>query len=94
MDGADDDAFIATDACPCTYADYYSRNPQYFITLSDPDPYDEQSRCPVVISLAQRQEERKKEHAIGFKVYRCGKSDTTLSENFMRTNNSVRGVVL
>ncbi len=24
--------------------DHYSKNPQYFINLSDPDPYDEQSR--------------------------------------------------
>ncbi len=47
------------------------------------------SRCPVVISLAQKQEERKKEHAIGFKVYRCKKGETNLSESFMRNNNSV-----
>ncbi len=43
-----------------------------------------------MISLAQKQEERKKEHAIGFKVYRCQKGETNLSESFMRNNNSVR----
>ncbi len=43
----------------------------------------------MVISLAQKQEERKKEHAIGFKVYRCQKGETNLSESFMRNNNSV-----
>ena len=65
-------------------------NPQFFINLSDPDPYDEEMYCPVVVSLAQKQRKRKSEHAIGFKVYKCDLQDRHLSEQFMRRNNSVR----
>jgi hypothetical protein len=43
-------------------------NPQFFLNLNDPDPYDDERNCPVVISLLQQQDKRKSEHAIGFKV--------------------------
>ena len=68
---------------------YYSKNPQFFITLNDPDPYDHEDKCPIIISLAQRQVKRKAEHAIGFKVYKCKDLSTErVEESYMRKNNS------
>ena len=52
--------------------DNFVRNPQFQFSLTDPDPYDNQNFCPLVISLAQRVAERKTEHAIGFRVYKVG----------------------
>ena len=52
--------------------DNFVRNPQFQFSLTDPDPYDDQTRCPLVISLAQRVTERKTEHAVGFRVYEVG----------------------
>lgn len=65
-------------------------NPQFFITLSDPDKYDGEDKCPVIISLAQQQRKRKCEHAIGFKIYKCDLSMKRLDEVFIRRHNSVR----
>ena len=45
-------------------------NPQFVFSLTDPDPYDAKTRCPVVISLAQKVTQRKQEHAIGFRIYK------------------------
>ena len=70
--------------------DSYSMNPQYFIDLTDPDPFDADDRCPVVVSLAQQQMERKEEHSIGFKIYKCSGGEKKLSELFLKRNNSVR----
>ena len=39
-------------------------------TLTDPDTTDDQTTCSLIISLAQRVEKRKTEHAIGFRVYK------------------------
>ncbi len=64
-------------------------NPQFFINLSDPDPYDDEELCPVIVSLMQRQRKRKSEHAIGFKIYKCDLQDRQLTEQFMRRNNSI-----
>ena len=51
----------------------FMRNPQFVFTLTDPDPYDSKTRCPVVISLAQKVTQRKQEHAIGFRIYKVEK---------------------
>ena len=64
-------------------------NPQFFINISDPDPYDDETHCPVVISLLQKQLKRKSEHAIGFKLYSCDLQARRLNEQFMSRNNSV-----
>ena len=37
--------------------------------LNDPDPYDEHDLCPVVVSLAQQNNKRREEWAIGFRIY-------------------------
>ena len=39
-------------------------------SLHDPDPEDEQERCPVVVSLAQKINARGQEWSIGFRVYK------------------------
>ena len=39
-------------------------------TLTDPDTWDDQTSCSLIISLAQRVEKRKTEHSIGFRVYK------------------------
>ena len=52
----------------------FVKNPQFIFSLSDPDPYDAKTRCPVVVSLAQKVTQRKQEHAIGFKIYQVTKS--------------------
>ena len=68
-------------------------NPQFFINLNDPDPYDEETQCPVIISLMQRQTKRKSERAIGFKVYRCDQQTRRIDERFMASNNAVRQLI-
>ena len=50
------------------------RNPQFMFSLTDPDPYDAKTRCPVVISLAQKVTQRKQEHAIGFRIYKVSRT--------------------
>ena len=62
---------------------------QFFVTLNDPDPYDDEDKCPVIISVAQKQKVRRSEHAIGFKVFRCDLSDRKLDETFFYRNVSV-----
>ena len=74
---------------PPLFLAQYARNPQYFVNLSDPDKYDDESHCPVIISLAQKQEDRKCENAIGFKIYECDLTTRTLDETFIRQNSSV-----
>jgi hypothetical protein len=68
----------------------FALNPQFFVNLNDPDPYDDVTQCPVIISLMQRQKKRKTEHAIGFKIFNCELSDTKLDERFLTYNKSVR----
>ena len=34
----------------------YSKNPQCFVRLNDPDPSDPEGRCSAIISLMQRRE--------------------------------------
>eukprot|EP00095_Tigriopus_kingsejongensis_P004199 maker-scaffold208_size258758-snap-gene-1.28 protein:Tk04199 transcript:maker-scaffold208_size258758-snap-gene-1.28-mRNA-1 annotation:"calpain-b-like isoform x14" len=67
----------------------FAQNPQFFINLSDPDPFDDEIRCPVIVSLCQKQQKRKSEHAIGFKVYKCDLETKTLSEVYLRQHNSM-----
>ncbi len=64
-------------------------NPQFFVNLNDPDPYDDETHCPVVVSLMQRQRKRKSEHAIGFKIFRCDLETKSLDEQFLCYNQSV-----
>ena len=74
---------------PLSFTEAFATNPQFFINLNDPDPYDDITNCPVVISLMQRQKTRKSEHAIGFKIFKCDLSTKRLTANDIRTNRSV-----
>ena len=67
----------------------FAKNPQFFINLNDPDPYDDVTQCPVVISLMQRQKKRKCEHAIGFKIFKCEQTAKNLDEQYFRYHSSV-----
>ena len=59
------------------------------MNLSDPDINDEESHCPVVISLTQKKQERKCELDIGFKIYKCDLGTKALDEQLIRNNTSV-----
>ena len=72
-----------------SFTEAFATNPQFFINLNDPDPYDDITKCPVIISLMQRQKTRKSEHAIGFKIFKCDLSTKRLTANDIRTNRSV-----
>ena len=67
----------------------FSLNPQFFINLNDPDPYDDVTSCPVIISLMQRQKKRKTEHAIGFKIFKVDLSTKNLDDRALSFNKSV-----
>jgi len=62
----------------------FVKNPQFIFSLSDPDPYDAKTRCPVVVSLAQKVTQRKQEHAIGFRIYQIGDGVSSLEESVVR----------
>ena len=66
----------------------FADNPQYFFQLTDPDPNDDEDRCPVVVSLSQLVRRRKTELSIGFKVYKCG-DENKLEEDFFKRNSPV-----
>ena len=67
----------------------FSLNPQFFINLNDPDPYDDVTSCPVIISLMQRQKKRKTEHAVGFKIFKVDLATKSLDERALSFNKSV-----
>jgi len=67
----------------------FSNNPQYFITLNDPDPNDDEANCHVIISLAQKIQTRKTEFAIGFEVYKCDNDLDYLDAKFLKTHKPV-----
>ena len=46
------------------------KNPQFIFSIADPDLYDDKTISPVIVSLAQKVQERKTEYAIGFKIYK------------------------
>merc|ERR1711936_1241278 len=62
----------------------FIKNPQFVFSLTDPDPYDAKTRCPVVVSLAQKVTQRKQEHAIGFRIYKVEEGMTRLEETVVR----------
>ena len=52
------------------HIDTFEQNPQYFVTLTDPDELDEDDLCTVIVSLTQKrsrqlgQEEEKAEELL------------------------------
>lgn len=75
---------------------YFAQNPQYFFQLTDPDPHDDEDKCPVVISLQQLARRRKNVLSIGFKVYKCNDGDERerLDEEYFKRNHAVRTLMI
>ena len=67
----------------------FALNPQFFMNLNDPDPYDDVTQCPVIISLMQKQKKRKTEHAIGFKIFKVDQTTKSLDAQALSFNKSV-----
>jgi len=65
----------------------FERNPQHNFTISN--KRDKAEECSVVITLMQKLSKRKKEHSIGFRLYKRNEeqSEEALSPNFI--NNAV-----
>lgn len=77
------------------YADSFHSNPQYIMTLQDPDEDDDDENCTVIISLMQKNR-RKGRHigvqnlSIGFAIYSISErslSQIPLTINFFRKNS-------
>ncbi|CAB4068275.1 CAPNN [Lepeophtheirus salmonis] len=68
----------------------FSGNPQFFLDLKDPDPYDDEIQCSIIVSLLQKNLDRANGCiAIGFKVYRCNPGTDCLKEPFLLQNLSI-----
>jgi len=67
----------------------FAINPQFMFSLSDPDPYDDELTCPVIISLSQKCIQRKNEWATGFRIYKCNPEDLSLDSDFISYNQPV-----
>jgi len=67
----------------------FATNPQFTFSLSDPDPYDDELTCPVIISVSQKVLKRKTEWAVGFRIYKCNPGDRSLDSNFLSHNQPV-----
>lgn len=60
--------------CIFSYLDTFASNPQYRITLEDPDDEDEERKCTVIIALMQKNRRAQRKIGaecltIGFAVY-------------------------
>lgn len=79
------------------YEDSFWRNPQYIVTLDEPDDDDEDGLCTIIVALMEKYR-RSRENAgssyleIGFNIYGVTKEDlkeTPLSKQFFRKNKAV-----
>lgn len=64
----------------------FAENPQFLFSITDPNPYDAKQTCNVVIALAQKPRERKKEHAIGFRIYSIPPGTNQVDYRFLMYN--------
>ena len=79
------------------YLDSFHRNPQYVMTLEDPDEDDEEGKCTVVVALMQKNRRSRRNMGldcltIGFAIYRVSDRDLQqkpLKMNFFKYNASV-----
>ncbi len=79
------------------FTEPFSTNPQFFLDLEDPDPLDDDDLCPIVVSLAQRQAKGRKNHNIGFKVFKVPadmKDKKRLDLQFFKRNSAVSESIL
>lgn len=79
------------------YLDSFHRNPQYVMTLEDPDEDDDDGKCTVVVALMQKNRRSRRNMGldcltIGFAIYRVTDRDLEqkpLKMNFFKYNASV-----
>uniref|UniRef100_A0A0N5AK25 Calpain catalytic domain-containing protein n=1 Tax=Syphacia muris TaxID=451379 RepID=A0A0N5AK25_9BILA len=78
------------------FLESFDRNPQFGMTLSDPDPADEDGLCTVIISVLQKYRREMKwkgldNMAIGFAIYEVDSIDGHLDRSFFaRTSSTAR----
>ncbi|KAL7037818.1 hypothetical protein ACKWTF_009372 [Chironomus riparius] len=79
------------------YLDSFHRNPQYVMTLEDPDEDDDDGKCTVLVALMQKNRRSRRNVGldcltVGFAVYRVTERDLAqkpLKMNFFKYNASV-----
>ncbi|XP_037294093.1 calpain-A isoform X2 [Manduca sexta] len=79
------------------YLETFWRNPQYTVTLTDPDEGDEENKCTIIVALMQKNRRSQRHQGlecltIGFAVYRLpdyGHVPKPLDVNFFKYNASV-----
>lgn len=52
------------------FQDLYWKNPQFYITVEDPDKTDNRGMCTIIVNLTEKEANNKTEVAIGFDVYK------------------------
>lgn len=79
------------------YIDSFHRNPQYVMTLEDPDEDDDDGKCTVVVALMQKNRRSRRNVGldcltVGFAIYKVTDRDLAqkpLKMNFFKYNASV-----
>ncbi|KAG6438606.1 hypothetical protein O3G_MSEX000087 [Manduca sexta] len=79
------------------YLETFWRNPQYTVTLTDPDEGDDENKCTIIVALMQKNRRSQRHQGlecltIGFAVYRLpdyGHVPKPLDVNFFKYNASV-----
>lgn len=79
------------------YLETFWHNPQYVVTLEDPDENDDDGLCTIIVALMQKNRRSRKNMGmdcltIGFAIYKATERDLMskpLSMNFFRHNASV-----
>lgn len=79
------------------YLDTFWHNPQYVVTLEDPDDDDDEGNCTVIVALMQKNRRSQRNMGmdcltIGFAVYKVTERDLAykpLKMNFFKYNSSV-----
>jgi len=69
----------------------FAKNPQIFFNLRDPDPFDDQNRCPVTVCLTQVIQDRTKPFSVGFDIYKCNNNAELLDEEFFQHHEPAFG---
>lgn len=76
------------------YLNTFANNPQFSLTLSDPDPSDADGLCTVIIAVLQKNRRELKPHglenlAIGFAVYEVDDPSQRLDRSYFAMHKSV-----
>ena len=52
------------------FLELYWKNPQFSVTLQDPDESDNRGQCTIIVSLMEKEKNNKSSIAIGFDIYK------------------------